>query len=70
MQKMKGTIDRFEGEKAVIRVNSEDVIVPKKYLDGFSEGQVVSMVIRNEEEDTEESKEVAKALVSDLFKEE
>jgi hypothetical protein len=70
MQKIKGTIDRFEDEKAVLRVNGDNIIIPQKYLEGFGEGEVVSIVLANEEEDTEDSAKVAKALVSDLFKEE
>jgi len=45
MQKIKGTIDRFEGEKAVIRAGGEDILIPKKYLDHFSEGDVCTIVI-------------------------
>jgi hypothetical protein len=70
MQKIKGTIDRFEDERAVIRVAGEDIIIPKAYLADFGEGEVVSLIIATEDEDTEDSTKVAKALVKDLFKEE
>jgi hypothetical protein len=70
MKKIKGTIDRFEGSVAVIRASGEDIIIPTSQLTGFSEGDVVSLVIASEKEDTEDSAKVAKALVADLFKEE
>lgn len=70
MQKIKGTIDRFEEDMAVIRVSGEDVIIPKSYLVDYSEGDIVSIILANEKEDTEDSAKVAQALVADLFKEE
>lgn len=70
MQKIKGTIDRFEDDKAVLRVSGEDIIIPKSYLSDFGEGETVSLIIASEDEDTENSEKVAKYLVTDLFKEE
>ena len=70
MKKIKGTIDRFEEEKAVITAADGEIIVPKSVVSDFSEGDVVSILFASDAEDTENSQKVAHALVTDLFKEE
>jgi len=69
MKKIKTTIDRFEGDKAVLRVNGDDIIVPKKYLNEFKEGDVVHILFANDKVDTENSQKVAEALLAQIFKE-
>lgn len=70
MKKIKGIIDRFEGNRAVIRVDGDDLVVPKRLTHGFSEGDTVYISIADEKEDTENSREVAKNLLSEILKEE
>ncbi len=69
MNKIKTIIDRFEGDKAVLRIAGEDIIVPKKYLLNFKEGDTVHVLFANDEEDTKNSQAVAEELLRQVFKE-
>lgn len=69
MVKTKGTIDRFEGEKAVIRTAQDEIILPRSLVPEFAEGDVVSIWIMPEKEDTEKTQEIAQNLLKDILKE-
>lgn len=68
MNKIKGIIDRFEGNKAVIRYNDSDIILEKDLLEGFSEGDSVVITVSNEKEDLDDSNKVARELLAQVLK--
>jgi len=70
MKKIKGTIDRFEGGRAVVRVGGEDLLIPRKFVSGFLEGDIVSVLITAEKKKTKNSRKKAKKLISEILKEE
>lgn len=70
MEKIRAVIDRFEGEQAVLRNGGEDIIIPKKYLANFSEGDTVCITLASDKEDTEKNQKVAEQLLTQIFKEE
>lgn len=70
MKKIKGTIDRFEDGHAVVRVGGEDLVMPKKLVPGFFEGDIVSVLITAEKKKTKNSRKEAKKLISEILKEE
>lgn len=64
---MKVTIDRFEGDMAVIELPDQTFInVPKKLFPGAKESDVIDMSIDKDE--TEERKKRIIGLMDDLFK--
>ena len=69
MPKLKAVIDRFEGDKAVLRAAGQDLIIPKKFLEGFEEGETVSIRLDPAVKDTNKSVKKAQDLVADIFKE-
>lgn len=69
MKKVKGTIDRFEDSRAVVRVGGEDLVVPKKLVSGFSEGDSIFISITVDKSSSKKSREKAKKLLSGIFKE-
>jgi hypothetical protein len=70
LPKIRGIIDRFEEDLAVVRANGKDIIIPKQFLPDLKEGDSVTIVVSNENEATEHSANEAQTLVADLFKEE
>lgn len=70
MQKIKGIIDRFEGEKAVVLVSGKQMTFPKELFNDFSEGDSVAITVSGEKEDTEDSKKVAESLLRQIFNKE
>lgn len=69
MNKIKAIIDRFEGEKAVLRIAGEDIIISKKYLPDFKEGDTVHILFADDKADTANSQAVAEELLKQVFKE-
>lgn len=68
MENIKGIIDRFEGEKAVIRANGEDIIIPKKKLPDGKEGDVVTLRIDVNKAATEKTRKKVSKLLSEILK--
>lgn len=67
---IKLTIDRFEGEKAVlIAENGEQIIWLKNKLpEQAREGMVLSFNIQNNEEAEKDKKELAKNILNEILK--
>ena len=64
---MKVTIDRFEGDFAVIELPDKTFInVPKKLFIGAVESDVIDITI--DENETDERKKRINGLMNDLFK--
>lgn len=71
MKKTKVTVDRFEGNFAVVLAGSETLNILKKMLpEGTNEGDIVYIMISTDEEATKSQEEVAKALLNEVLKEE
>ena len=72
---MKGIIDRFEGEFAVVETAQGNINIPKKYLFNASEGDVIEFTndIHNVwnitvlPEETKKRTEKIDKLIKDLF---
>lgn len=67
MEKIKATIDRFENKKAVLRIEGEDIIIPRKYLSDFKEGDAVYLQIASDQENTESNQAIATELLKQIF---
>ncbi|MDP2754058.1 MAG: DUF3006 domain-containing protein [Nitrospirota bacterium] len=67
---IKLTIDRFEGEKAVLIAESgEQIIWPKNKLpEQAREGMVLSFNVQNSEEAEKDKKELAKNILNEILK--
>lgn len=71
MKKTKAVIDRFEGDFAVVSVNSEFLNIPKSLLPEESkEGEVVYITITDEEKETRVKENLAKDLLNEVLREE
>lgn len=68
MKKIKGVIDRFEDNKAIIRYNGSEIILEKDLVLGKKESDSVIVVIMDEGEDLEKSNEVAQNLLTQVLK--
>lgn len=66
---IKLTIDRFEGDKAVLIAESgEQIIWPKNKLpEQAREGMVLSFNIQNSEEAEKDKKELAKNILNEIL---
>ncbi|MBU4257313.1 DUF3006 domain-containing protein [Patescibacteria group bacterium] len=67
---LKLTIDRFEGDKAVLIAESgEQIIWPKNKLpEDIHEGMVLNFNIQNSEEAEKDKKELAKNILNEILK--
>ncbi len=67
---LKGTIDRFEGKLAVIKLDEgQELHWPINNLpEGVKEGTAVRLILSTSESDEEERQEVAKALLNEILK--
>jgi hypothetical protein len=66
---VKVTVDRFEGEVAVLLVRPEEtqqVLVPRALLPGVREGDILELTLRKEEGETREARERAASLIERL----
>lgn len=66
---MKVTVDRFEGEIAVLLVRPEEtqqILVPRELLPGVAEGDLLEITVRKEEGETEEARERVSSLIEKL----
>jgi hypothetical protein len=66
---LKIIIDRFEGEKAVLKTeNNENIIWPKNQLPKNSkEGESLLFIITNSKEEGESSKQLAKNIINEIL---
>lgn len=63
------SIDRFEGNKAVLILDGEEIIIPKKYLKDAKEGDQIVVILTNDEELRKQKEERAKKLLNEILKE-
>lgn len=71
MKKTKVTVDRFEGDFAVVIAESVPVDIPKKMMpENAKEDDVVYITITNDEEETKSQGELARSLLNEVLKEE
>ncbi len=66
---IKATIDRFEGEKAVlITTDKNEIIWPKNKLpEKTTEDMVLNINISNDKKNTEKNKELAKEILNEIL---
>ncbi|MEK7130508.1 MAG: DUF3006 domain-containing protein [Patescibacteria group bacterium] len=66
---MRCTVDRFEGEIAVLLTEAkEEILIPKKYLPlQTREGSVVAVKISNIEDLEKQREQTAKDILNELF---
>jgi hypothetical protein len=70
MKKIKGIIDRIEGEIAVIRSEQKDVLMPVNFLEEPAEGKAVVVWTMGSNEDTQKAEEIAQNLLKEILEEE
>lgn len=71
MKKTKATIDRLEGDFAVVLVDSESLNIPRTMLpENVGEGDIVYITITKNEEETENQGELARNILNEVLKEE
>lgn len=70
MNIIKGTIDRFEGDKAVIKTEFGDQILwPKNKLSSdLTEGAVINLAIMLDSQATDSKEELAKQILNQILK--
>ena len=70
MKKTKATVDRFEGDFAVLSVESRSLDIPKKIIpEGTKEGNIIYIAITNDKEETKSQEELARNLLNEVLKE-
>ena len=66
---MKVTVDRFEGETAVLLVRPEEtqhILFPRELLPGVEEGDILEITATREIRETEEARERVSSLIDKL----
>lgn len=70
MKKIKGTIDRFEGQRGLVSFEEGIVELPKTFLEGFKEQDTVELTVMSEKEGQASQEELARNLLNEVLKEE
>ncbi len=68
---MKVTVDRFEGEIAVLLVRPEEtqqILFPRELLPGVREGDLLELMVRPDEVATQTARERTASLIETLRK--
>ena len=68
---MKVTVDRFEGEIAVLLVRPDEtrqILVPRELLPGVREGDLLELTVRPDEAATQAARERTASLIESLRK--
>ena len=66
---MKVTVDRFEGETAVLKVRpgeKQQILFPRELLPGVDEGDILDITVENEEQETDAARERVSSLIEKL----
>ena len=66
---MKVTVDRFEGETAVLLVRPEEtqqILFPRELLPGVEEGDILEITVTREIQETEEARARVSSLIEKL----
>ncbi|PIR93067.1 DUF3006 domain-containing protein [Candidatus Falkowbacteria bacterium CG10_big_fil_rev_8_21_14_0_10_43_10] len=62
------TVDRLEGETAVLKTNGSTINLPVKYLPaGVREGDILNLSISRDGEKTADSKKQAKEILNEII---
>jgi len=65
---MKVTIDRIEGDIAVLKTKDDAINIPKKYLPlECKENDVLNLIITNEKEESNNNKQEAKNILNEIL---
>lgn len=68
---MKVTVDRFEGEIAVLLIRPEEtqqILFPRKLLPGVREGDLLELMVRPDEAATQAARERTASLIERMRK--
>jgi len=68
---MKVTVDRFEGEIAILLVRPEEkqqILFPRALLPGVNEGELLEITVQREMRETGEARERVSSLIEMLRK--
>lgn len=64
------TIDRFEGNQAVLEIEGQTLIIPCRYLPSkISEGDVLTIEFLTKELATKKREDLARAILEEILKE-
>jgi len=66
---MKVTVDRFEGDTAVLLVRpdgNQQILFPRELLPGVEEGDILEVTATREIQETEEARERVSSLIEKL----
>ena len=66
---MKVTVDRFEGEIAVLLVRPEEnqqILFPRELMPGVEEGDILEVTVNRDIRETEEARERVSSLIEKL----
>jgi len=66
---MKATVDRIEGDVAVLLVRPEEkdqILIPRRYLSYLKEGDIVEITVTREEQATDEARERVSSMIDRL----
>ena len=66
---MKVTVDRFEGEIAVLLVRPDEkyrILFPRVILPGVKEGDLLEIMVQREEDETEQVRKRVSLLIDNL----
>ena len=66
---LKATIDRFEGDKAVLKTkDNETILWPKtKLTDNLKEGSSVIIVLTDDQKEEDSNKQLAKDILNEIL---
>ena len=65
---MQAIIDRFEGEKAVVRTNGQDIIVPRAELPkDIKEGSALFIIFSQSKTEEETRGTLAKTILNEIL---
>jgi hypothetical protein len=66
---MKVTVDRFEGETAVLLVRPEEnhqILFPRELLPGVEEGDILEVTVTRDIQETDETRQRVSSLIEKL----
>jgi hypothetical protein len=67
MKKIRGVVDRIEGENMIIKNNGNELLVPKKIVSA-KPGETIVITFSSEADDSRKSNEIAKDLLMQALK--
>lgn len=67
MKKIRGVVDRIEGENMIIKNNGHELLIPKKIVSA-KPGETIVITFSSEVDDLKKSNEIAKDLLTQALK--